>query len=75
MIGRIGFLNPEGWPEFEIGWTLRKSAWGKGFATEAARASLRYAFEDLDRLFDLVGAPTWTFRRGAPATDGRAVVL
>ena len=22
MIGRIGFLNPEGWPGFEIGWTL-----------------------------------------------------
>jgi RimJ/RimL family protein N-acetyltransferase len=24
FIGRIGFLNPAGWPAFEIGWTLDK---------------------------------------------------
>ncbi len=49
MIGRIGFLNPEGWPCFEIGWTLAKEAWGKGYATEGARRALRYAFEELGR--------------------------
>ena len=49
MIGRIGFLNPEGWPGFEIGWTLARHAWGKGYATEGGRAALEYAFTKLDR--------------------------
>lgn len=49
MIGRIGFLNPEGWPGFEIGWTLARHAWGKGYATEGGRAALQYAFTKLDR--------------------------
>jgi RimJ/RimL family protein N-acetyltransferase len=31
--------------EYEIGWRLREDAWGKGFAREAATASLRRAFE------------------------------
>ena len=30
--------------EFEIGWRLREDAWGKGYAKEAAMASLRAAF-------------------------------
>jgi RimJ/RimL family protein N-acetyltransferase len=31
--------------EFEIGWRLREDAWGKGYAREAAAASLDAAFE------------------------------
>jgi len=34
-------------PCVEVGWRLARRAWGKGFATEAARASLRIAFEQL----------------------------
>ena len=49
LVGRSGFLNPEGWPGFELGWTLGRPSWGKGFATEAARRALDYAFEDLGR--------------------------
>jgi RimJ/RimL family protein N-acetyltransferase len=49
MIGRIGFLNPEGWPGFEIGWTLVRHAWGKGYATEGAKMALEYAFGELDQ--------------------------
>lgn len=49
MIGRIGFMNPEGWPAFEIGWTLARHVWGKGYATEGARTALQYAFNDLDQ--------------------------
>lgn len=39
--------NQEGGPlgEFEIGWRLREDAWGKGYAREAAEASLRAGFE------------------------------
>lgn len=32
-------------PHAEIGWRLVRSAWGRGYATEAARASLRDVFE------------------------------
>ena len=49
LIGRLGFLNPVGWPAFEIGWTLGRQHWGKGFATEGARRALDYAFYELDK--------------------------
>jgi ribosomal-protein-alanine N-acetyltransferase len=34
-------------PAVEIGWRLARWAWGRGFATEAARASVTFAFETL----------------------------
>lgn len=47
--GRLGFLNPAGWPAFEIGWTLGREFQGKGYATEGATRALQYAFEELDK--------------------------
>lgn len=47
MVGRIGPWFPEGWPGKEIGWTLCRECWGRGFATEAAGAALDYAFMKL----------------------------
>jgi RimJ/RimL family protein N-acetyltransferase len=44
MMGRVGMINPEGWPGLEIGWTLGKRYWGQGYATEAAAVAMRYAF-------------------------------
>lgn len=38
FIGRVGIYHPLDWPEPELGWSLTPSAWGKGFATEAASA-------------------------------------
>jgi ribosomal-protein-alanine N-acetyltransferase len=32
-------------PAVEVGWRLARSAWGQGYATEAARASLAFGFE------------------------------
>jgi len=49
LIGRIGFLHPQGWPDFEIGWTLGRQSWGKGYATEAATTALDYAFNELNK--------------------------
>ncbi len=33
-------------PEIEVGYRLARDAWGKGYATEIARALVRYATED-----------------------------
>lgn len=39
-------LATEGRP-VEIGWRLARAAWGKGYASEAARASVAFGFEQL----------------------------
>ena len=46
-VGRVGPLHPDGWPGDEIGWTLAREAWGKGYATEAATAAIDWAFANL----------------------------
>src|SRR3954463_12591557 len=49
LIGRLGFLNPQGWPGFEVGWTLARDSWGKGYASEGARRVLHHAFTEMGR--------------------------
>lgn len=46
-LGRIGPWYPHGWPQPEIGWTLNRASWGKGYATEAAIVCMDYAFDRL----------------------------
>ncbi len=46
-IGRIGPWRPEGWPGTEVGWGIVRSAWGKGYATEAAIACVDWSFDVL----------------------------
>lgn len=48
FVGRVGLHNPEGWPGPEVGWTLGREYWGRGYASEAGRAAMQYAFEKLD---------------------------
>ena len=47
-VGRVGPWYPEGWPEPEVGWSIAPEYWGRGFATEAGRASVDYAFSTLE---------------------------
>jgi RimJ/RimL family protein N-acetyltransferase len=49
LIGRVGCHEPAGWPGFEVGWALARPWWGRGYATEAAAAAVRHAFETLAR--------------------------
>jgi len=49
LLGRVGFIDPPGWPGFELGWLLAREHWGHGYAREAAAAALQHAFEGLQR--------------------------
>lgn len=49
LVGRVGFHQPDGWPDFELGWTIGRNWWGKGYAPEAARRCLDFAFEEMGR--------------------------
>lgn len=46
-LGRIGPWRPEGWPGNEIGWSVLRKGWGKGYAAEAATAAIDWAFDTL----------------------------
>ncbi|MEN0049234.1 MAG: GNAT family N-acetyltransferase [Bacteroidota bacterium] len=52
FIGMIGLAfqqyETEFTPAIDIGWRLKRSAWGKGYATEGAKRCLEYAFNELD---------------------------
>jgi RimJ/RimL family protein N-acetyltransferase len=56
FLGRVGMNNPEGWPGLEVGWTLGKEHWGQGYATEAARVAMRYAFltQPVDKIISVI---------------------
>lgn len=46
-LGRIGPWYPHGWPQPEVGWTVKRQAWGKGIAPEAAARCLDWVFDEL----------------------------
>lgn len=47
LIGRVGFLDPEGWPGCELAWLLARDAWGQGYALEATRAARAFGRDAL----------------------------
>lgn len=46
-VGRVGPWRPEGWPGPEVGWSLLRETWGRGYAVEAATAAIDWAFDHL----------------------------
>ena len=52
FIGYTGLSEPDFLPEImpavEIGWRLSRDQWGKGYATEAARAAMQFGFHTLE---------------------------
>ena len=48
LMGHSGFVTPEAPDRIELIYALGRDWWGRGFATEAAAACLRYGFEVLD---------------------------
>jgi [ribosomal protein S5]-alanine N-acetyltransferase len=55
LIGHCGLFHIPQTPAVEIAYGFGKDFWGKGYATEAARACLRYGFEtaNLDEIIGL----------------------
>jgi RimJ/RimL family protein N-acetyltransferase len=62
-VGFIGLAVPTFLPEIlpavEIGWRLARPSWGQGLATEGARRTAAYAFDDLglDRIVSITRPP------------------
>jgi RimJ/RimL family protein N-acetyltransferase len=56
FVGRVGPWFPPGWPGFEVGWGIAAEFRGKGYAVEAARASIDWSFAtfDLDRILHVI---------------------
>lgn len=52
FVGRVEPWSPAGWPGFEVGWGITSSFRGKGYAVEAASASIDWAFArfEIDRI-------------------------
>ena len=50
FVGMVGLHRLPPWipaaPAVEVGWRLHPDHWGRGYATEAAGASLRYGFDE-----------------------------
>jgi ribosomal-protein-alanine N-acetyltransferase len=55
LLGHCGLMMEPGSGAVEVGYAIARPYWGRGLATEGARASLRYGFEriGLDRIIAL----------------------
>ena len=75
-VGRVGPWSPPGWPGFEVGWGIAREFRGKGYAVEAARASIDWAFatfeiDEIIHCIDPDNAPSQAVARKLGASKGR----
>jgi RimJ/RimL family protein N-acetyltransferase len=58
VIGCVGLQRWKGWPGIELAWVIHRSRWSQGFATEAARAALEWAWTStqIDHIISLINA-------------------
>ena len=59
-------VAPQG--SYEIGWRLAPEFWGKGFATEGARALVDFAFDTLS-LDEVISFAVWNNRRSTAVME------
>jgi RimJ/RimL family protein N-acetyltransferase len=59
VVGTVGAFYREKAIELELGWNIYRKHWGRGFATEAAKAALEHGFTALDapHAIALIDAP------------------
>jgi RimJ/RimL family protein N-acetyltransferase len=67
-IGRVGLDELEDWPDadrVEVGFELHQAWWGRGLATEGARAALRFGFSEhrLERIISVTAPWNLAARR------------
>jgi RimJ/RimL family protein N-acetyltransferase len=71
FVGFAGLAHQEDWVEgehkTEVGWRLDRSFWGRGLATEAARASVAHGFETLglERIISIIQPENYASRKVA----------
>ena len=71
FVGFAGLVHQEEWTEgehrTEVGWRLDRAFWGRGFATEAAKASVYHGLEHigLERIISIIQPENGASRRVA----------
>ena len=81
FVGRVGPFYPPVWPGFEVGWGIAAEFRGKGYAVEAARASIDWSFAtfELDKIVHCIDrenvASQAVARRLGAAIEGETVLL
>lgn len=73
LVGRAGLYFPADWPGLEVGWLVRRDRWGRGYATEAGAAAVRFAFEQVgaDHVLSLIAPENVASRRVAEKLGAR----
>jgi RimJ/RimL family protein N-acetyltransferase len=79
--GRVGPFYPPVWPGFEVGWGIASEFRGKGYAVEAARASIDWSFAtfELDEIVHCIdpenAASQAVARRLGAVNEGGTMLL
>ena len=76
FVGRVGPFYPPVWPGFEVGWGIANEFRGKGYAVEAARASIDWSFatfelEEIIHVIDRENTASQAVARRLGAEKGR----